>query len=154
MYLEACLPPGYRWSAVEHGRVHHGTPEQRAREWQRLKAQGVQTGLMDLFILGPRRFFAWVELKVGKNTTSDAQDVWGDFVMQAGHHWWLVRHVVDLHDLLADCGLPLTPLHREIALGHDRALEVERPAAKARAKPRKAKPTARAIAAYHRGLGI
>jgi len=112
-----------------------------------MKAQGVAVGLMDGFIMGPDRFFAWMELKAGRNTTSDAQDGWAEHVSRCGFHWWLIRSVVELHDHLAAAGAPVTGYHRALAEGHDRALgEDAAPRKVSQRAGMKRKPSAKAKA--------
>jgi hypothetical protein len=138
MYLTAALPRGAFFSAIEHGRMHHGTPEQRAREWSRLKAQGVAAGLADIFIWVGGRFIA-IELKAGDNTTSEGQEVFARAMQANGFACHTVRSVAALHDILAAAGVPVQPQHRQIAEGHDASLAQILVPKKKRA-PRPARP--------------
>jgi len=141
LYLDAALPITARWSSIEHGRQHSGDATQRAREWERLKSQGVKTGLADLMIWHCKDFFA-VELKAGANGLTEAQKGWRDFFWASGQHYIECRSVVELHDYLVTHGLiDIAPIHRHHAEAHDRALaEPEKPKRAARpAKPRATK---------------
>lgn len=146
MYLTKALPaPGF-FSAIEHGRMHHGNDEQRGREWGRLKGQGVKTGLADVFIWHQNKFIA-VELKAGKNTTSDSQDAFGDAMIANGFSYMVVHLVAELDAALRLHGIPVSPSMRVLAMQHDAALSILNPTKKPRAaKNQRAKPTARSIA--------
>jgi len=141
MYLEKALPaPGY-WTAIEHGRVHHGDKEARAREWGRLKGQGVKTGISDIAIWYLRDFHA-IELKSGGNSTSDAQDGFGAAMVANGFRWQVIRSVAALHDYLLAAGVPVLPSMRVLAMRHDAALTVAPPKPKAATRPpRQRNPT-------------
>lgn len=129
MWLDQCLPAPAVWSSIEHGRKHTGTPEQRAREWQRLKAQGVRPGLADVMIWLCGRFIG-IELKAGRNTTSEAQDAWGAAIRTLGHGYYVVRSVSELASILTRSGVALTPSALSLADAHDRELACETPVKK------------------------
>lgn len=120
MYLNQALPPPLFYSAIEHGRKHGGDDFQRAKEWSRLKAQGVKTGLADIFIWAPRRFIA-IELKAGKNDTSDKQDQFAAAMVANAHHYHVVRSVAEL-DVILRIYAPILPSMRIAALGYDAEL--------------------------------
>ena len=125
MWLDQFLDARHgHYSAIEHGRLHHGTPAQRGAEWERLKAQGVKPGLPDLMIWLRGRFVA-VELKAGRNTTSDHQDGFRDGLVTLGHHYEVARSVTDLHGLLSRYGVPMAPAAGQIASEYDTALKNE-----------------------------
>ena len=149
MYLDVALPaPGF-YTAIEHGRMHTGTPEQRAREWGRLKAQGVKTGLSDLMVWHVGKFIA-PEAKVGKNDTSEAQDSFGNAMRANGFEHFVFRSVVELHDGLVARGVPIQSALRILAASHDACLATPEPARKGRAsKPQVAKPKASTLARMH-----
>ena len=52
-----------------------------------LKRQGLKAGVPDLFLPVPRKNYSglWIELKVGKNKTSDSQDWWLDELINQGY---------------------------------------------------------------------
>lgn len=155
MYLNAVLPaPGF-WSAIEHGRKHGGTDEQRAREWQRLKAQGVKTGLADLFIWYRGQFIA-PEAKVGDNRPSDAQQRFGAAMHANGFTWFAFWSVVELHDRLVALGVPIAPEMRKLAAHHDATLAAPEPTRPRRsaARPKPKKPTKAAQAFARRAMGV
>jgi hypothetical protein len=135
MYLKAALPPPPEaiWSAIEHGRMHHGSDEERAREWGRLKAKGVKVGLPDVFGVWCFKFFA-IELKAGRNDTSAAQDQFAAAWRANGGLYFVCRSVAEVDAALRSMSLPV---HRSMAIaaaGHDAALSVPAPAKKDRAR--------------------
>ena len=153
MYLDQALPITARWSSIEHGRQHSGDATQRAREWQRLKAQGVATGLPDVMIWNGKDFFA-IELKAGKNGLTDAQKGWRDFLWSSGQHYIECRSVVDLHDYLTTHGLiDIAPTHRHHAEAHDRAL-AEPEKAKKPARPAKPRVTKKGLSVAAKVYGL
>ena len=131
LFLDGALLPPCFYTAIEHGLKMRGTQEERERAWGRLKAQGVKTGLADLFVWAPGYFHA-IELKSGKNDTTDAQDVFRDALKAMGHGYEVARSVTQLGDALAANLIPLAANWRIQAAHHDAALAVDRPAKKAR----------------------
>lgn len=125
-YLDKALPaPGW-YSAIEHGRPHSGTPEQRAREWGRLAAQGVKAGIPDMDI----RYLALVigvELKAGKNKQSPAQLKTEAAFIANGCEYWVIRSVTELHDRLVAHLVPVPPSFRVMAMDYDARLAVPEP---------------------------
>lgn len=115
------LLPTY-WTAIEHGRKHSGTDEQRAREWGRLKAQGVKEGIADLMYQVPG-FTLWVECKSGKNKQQPAQIAFMEAQLRIGNGYEIVRSVEALGEALERHGIPLAPGWRVAAMHHDAALE-------------------------------
>ena len=156
MYLANALPePGW-YSSLEHGRVHHGTPEQRAREWTKLAAQGVKQGLPDIAIWHCGKFIG-IELKALKNKPTEAQVAFAAAMAANQFFAFTIRSVVELHDCLLECGVPVVPSMRIEAMRHDAQLsvpEVKKP--RATGKPRAPKPTRGAlnVMARARGKGI
>ena len=146
MYLTKALPaPGF-FSAIEHGRMHHGNDEQRGREWGRLKGQGVKTGLADVFIWHQNKFIA-VELKAGKNTTSDSQDAFGDAMIANGFSYLVVRSIVSIDAALRLHSIPISPSMRILAMQYDAALSVpDAPRKASKARVVRKKPTRSSIA--------
>lgn len=141
MYLDAALPaPGY-WSSVEHAK------KQSLRQGQMQKAKGVKRGLPDVMIWY-RGVFVGVELKAGKNTTSDMQDLVGAALVANGFRYHVVRRVVDLDRLLRECGLPIQRSMLTAAEHHDACLLADAPVPKKRPSARRivAKPTQAALA--------
>lgn len=130
-----------KWTAIEHGRKHAGTTEQRAREWQRLERKGVKKGLSDLWYIMPG-FILCCELKAGRNTESDAQEAWGADLRAMGHGYEVPRSVEQLAEALERHGIPLAPGWRVAAMHHDAALETPKPLTKKPRNPRIAKPKA------------
>jgi hypothetical protein len=150
MFLdEYLLPPAY-YTAIEHGRKHAGTEKQRAAEWQRLKAKGVKAGLPDLMVWLPGRHFTAIELKAGRNTTSDMQDAFCDAITHLGHKYVVCRSIYEIGQMLAlDESLATGWLNE--AVRHDAALARETPPKRFRAtKPRAAKATAAQVKAIGR----
>lgn len=153
MYLTAALPaPGF-FSAIEHGRAHVGTPEQRMKEWQRLKAQGVKTGLADLFIWY-RGMFLPVELKVDGNDTSSNQDRFEEAMAANGFLYEVCRSVESLDSTLRRRNIPILPSMRIAAMDHDAFLSIpEKVVAKTYRPPRADKPDPKKLKAMGRARG-
>jgi hypothetical protein len=156
MLLKSHLAAPCWFTALEHGRAHRGTAEQRAREWQHLARQGVQKGIGDMLILAPG-YCCFIELKVGTNKQSDAQHAFQAVMAALGHGYAVVRSVEQLGEVLQDNGIPLAPGWRAKAQLHDMALDGEpnlrtsKPNLRTSgAKVRTSKPTARQIAAGNR----
>lgn len=149
MFLNThALPPTF-WTAVEHGRKHGGTKEQRAREWQRLARKGVKTGLADLWFIMPGFVFA-VELKVDSDQ-SDSQERVQKSLQALGHGYVVVRSVEAMGAALEANGIPLAAGWRLKAQIHDLALDaVPRATTKRPSKPRAAKPTRKAVGVGNR----
>jgi hypothetical protein len=149
MFLDSHLPEPCWFTAIEHGRKHSGTAEQRARQWQHLKAQGVKQGVADLLILSPG-FAMMVELKAAANKQSPAQMAMQQAMARLNHGYSVVRSVEQLGETLQDNGIPLAPAWRLKAQLHDAALDGEAPTRKKPARKFQGKPTARQIAAGNR----
>lgn len=131
--------PGLWFSAIEHGRRHSGDAAQRAREWQRLAAQGLRPGLGDMLVI-PAGPVLWVECKVGSNGQSDAQRTMQRDMEERGHGYVVIRSVEQLGEELEARGIPLAPGWRVAAMHHDAALDGEAPVRKRPRKPRVAEP--------------
>lgn len=123
LYLQNALQPPATFTAIEHGRRHTGTKQQRAREWQRLKGQGVKAGVFDLIVLAPGLFIG-CELKAGKNTLSPEQEKFAAATVANGHHALVIRSILDLHDSLIRLGLDIAPSMRILAMSYDACLSV------------------------------
>ena len=117
------LPPCW-YSAIEHGRQHKGTKEQRAREWQRLAGQGVKTGIADMMFQVPG-FTLWVELKHGHNEPTDAQVKFAEAQRAIQNGYEVVRSVEALGIALERNGVPLRAGWRVAAMQHDAVLDSE-----------------------------
>jgi hypothetical protein len=149
MFLKSHLVPPCWFSALEHGRAHRGTAEQRAREWQHLARQGVQKGIGDMIVLAPGCVM-FLELKAGANKQSDAQHAFQAVMAVLGHGYAVVRSVEQLGEVLQDSGIPLAAGWRIKAQLHDAALDGEAPARKKPARKLQQKPTRTQIAAGNR----
>lgn len=123
MLLRSHLQHPCWFTAIEHGRRHAGTPQQRAREWQALAAQGVQVGIGDMLVLSPG-FCCFLELKAGKNDLSDAQHAFQANMAALGHGYEVVRSVEALGVALERNGIPLRQGWRVAAMQHDGMLAV------------------------------
>lgn len=150
MLLKSHLMSPCWFTAIEHGRRHHGTMEQRAREWQHLARQGVQRGVADLLVLAPG-YCAFVELKTQTGRQSDAQHAFQAAMAALGHGYAVCRSVEQLGEELSQRGIPLAAGWRQIAQAHDAALDVE-PKPKRPAKPRAAKPSRGQVARWNATL--
>jgi len=124
MFLKSHLVPPCWFSAIEHGRAHRGTAEQRAREWQHLARQGVQKGIGDMLILAPG-YCCFIELKSQVGKQSDAQHAFQAVMATLGHGYEVVRSVEQLGEKLVQHGIPLAAGWRVAAMHHDAALDGE-----------------------------
>ena len=152
MFLQSHLVPPCWFTAIEHGRKHAGTAEQRAREWQHLQSQGVKQGIGDLLILAPG-YCCFIELKAGKNTQSEAQHAFQAVLAALGHGYSVCRSVESLGHQLTAMGVPLALGWQIAAMHHDAALDVptkghNKPPRTSR--PRAAKPTLKQVAQANR----
>lgn len=155
MLLRSHLAPPCWFTSIEHGRRHHGTAEQRAREWQKLAVAGVKQGVADVLILAPGYAFM-VELKSATGRQSDAQLAMQQAMAALGHGYAVVRSVEQLVDVLEQHGITLLAGARVAALRHDGMLAAPAKVAKRSAKPAAAKPTRKqlAVVARLRGQGV
>ena len=153
MYLDAALPPPGWFSAIEHGRKHHGTEQQRMAEWSRLRAQGVKVGISDILVMYLGELIG-VELKVGKNEPSKNQTDFGEMMEANGFKWRVIRSVCELHDWLVYLGIPIARSMFLAAVAHDAALaQPEALKPRRTSKPKAAKPKASTIAKMNRARG-
>ena len=142
MLLDAHLCPPCWWSSIGHER------KQTLASGAAQKARGIRRGLPDIMIWAPG-YFLGVELKAGKNTTTDAQDGFAQAMSRLGHGYAVVRSVEALGEALVDHGIPLSAGWRIAAQMHDAALDVPKPLAKP-GRPRAVKPTRGQIARGNR----
>jgi len=140
MLLDSHLTGAVWWSAIEHGRAHAGTAEQRAREWQRLAGQGVKTGIADLMFQAPG-YTLWVELKAGTNKPSVAQETFAAAQRAIQNGYEVVRSVEGLGEALERHGIPIRTGWRVAARHQDAILAVAPPPSKPSRKPATRKPT-------------
>lgn len=144
MFLKSHLMFPCWYSAIEHGRKHSGTAEQRAREWQRLLAQGVKPGLADMLVLAPA-FVLWLEMKAGANKQSPAQEAFARDMGALCFGYEVIRSVEQLGEALQRHGIPLAANWRVAAMHHDAALDVPTKGPNKPPRTRTAKPTARGL---------
>ena len=123
MFLDACLLPSCWWSSIAHER------KQTPRQGQMQKARGVKAGLADIMVWAPG-YFLGVELKVGKNSTSDAQDGFGEAMVRLGNGYEVVRSVEALGEALERHGIPVAAGWRVKAQIHDAELAAVAPVVK------------------------
>lgn len=123
MLLDACLLPPCWWSSIAHER------KQTPRQGQMQKARGVKAGLPDMMVWAPGHFLG-VELKVGKNSTSDAQDGFGEAMVRLGNGYEVIRSVEALGEALERHGIPIAPGWRVKAQIHDMELASAQPTVK------------------------
>lgn len=145
MFLDAHLPPGAIWTAIDKGVVYSGDAQQRMRTAQRLKAQGLKNGVEDCQIIYGQRIRA-IELKVN-SAQSEAQKVRERGLLANGHAYAICKSIEAIYEFLLADGVPLTPSARIAALHHDACLAgagaVKKPRSSAR---HTAKPTRRQVA--------
>jgi len=160
MFLTSHLASPCWFTAIEHGRKHHGTAEQRAREWQFLARQGLKSGIGDMLVLAPG-YCLFLEMKAGANKKSEAQHAFQAVMAVLGHGYEVVRGVEELGEKLVQHGIPLAPGWRLKAQIHDAALDGEpnlrtsKPNLRTSgAKVRTSKPTRAQIAAGNRAAMV
>jgi hypothetical protein len=61
---------------------------------------GVKPGVPDIFIALPGGRVIWVEVKAADGRLSPAQVEWRDALRMMGHDWHLLRHPIELWDIL------------------------------------------------------
>jgi hypothetical protein len=146
MFCTSHVAPPTFWTAVEHGRMHKGTGEQRAREWQRMARVGVKKGLPDLWFLASS-YVLLVELKSDAGRQTDAQKVFQAQMAVLGHGYAVVRSVEQLGEALQNHGIGMLWGWRQGAQLHDIALATVAPARKKPARNFPQKTTRKALAA-------
>jgi hypothetical protein len=147
MFLDKFLAPPAYWSSVGHER------KQTLRQGQMQKARGIKRGLPDVMVWSPG-YFLGIELKSGKNSTTDAQDGFAEAMARNQHGYAVVRSVEQLGEALQQHGIGLLWGWRQAAQPHDAALDGEanlrtsKPKVRTSgAKVRTSKPTRKAVAA-------
>ena len=146
MLLDSHLQPPCWWSSVGHER------KMTLRQGQMQKARGIKRGLPDVMIWAPG-YFLGVELKHGKNGTTEAQDGFAQAMERLGHGYVIARSVEALGEALERHGIPLAAGWRVAAMRHDAALDGDAPKRTRATKPRAARPKASALAKL-RGAGV
>lgn len=152
MFCGSHLAPHVFWTAIEHGRRHKGTAEQRAAEWQRLARKGVRTGLSDLLFI-VQGFVLAAELKTDTGRQSETQKATQARLEALGHGYVIARSVEALGEALERHGIPLAAGWRVAAMRHDAALDGDAPKRTRATKPRAARPKAATLAKL-RGAGV
>ena len=137
-YLKTALPEPAYFSGIEHAR------KQSLFAGQVQKAKGIKRGLADLNIWYLGQFIG-LELKV-KTPVSDMQEAFGKAMYANGFRWYVVRSVVELHEILVERGIPIEPSMRIAAMQHDAALAVPEAPKKAGKARGAARPSVRQIA--------
>jgi len=144
MFLDAHLAPPAYWSSVGHER------KQTLRQGQMQKARGIKRGLPDIMVWSPG-YFLGIELKAGKNSTTDAQDGFAQAMARNQFGYAVVRSVEQIGETLIHHGIGLLWGWQQCAQIHDAALDVATPAKPPRAaKPRGEKPTRKQLATVAR----
>ena len=140
--LRDILPRDCEFRAIEQGILLSGTKQQRINAWQRLLNKGVKAGTVDLHFWWQRHYVA-IELKVGSNTATDAEEQFINAIVRAGFYGGVAWSAMDVEQHLKAAGIPLSGT----MAGIDERLAVEAPPRKAPKKPSgkpRAKPTTRA----------
>jgi hypothetical protein len=99
-FLDHALPRGCEYWAVPNGGFRN-----RA-EAQRLKKQGVKTGVPDLTVLSWGRYIG-LELKAPKGRASDAQLYMHRKLREAEARVYVCKNLDDVIAALTECGVPL-----------------------------------------------
>ena len=137
-YLKAAIPAPGIYSGVEHAR------KQTLYSGMVQKAKGIKRGLADMHVLYLGRYIE-IELKVNSPISPPQKDR-GKRVIENGFNWSVIKSVVELHDYLLECGVPVMPSMRVLAMQYDADLSVAPPKTKASARPpRQPNPTAKDI---------
>lgn len=138
-WLTIALPPEVLWTAVDHGsHFSSADPDAGMRQWARLKARGVKTGIPDLHFWWNGVYLA-VELKTGDGRANDTQGMWLDRLRRNGFRGEIAYTLEDLDRHLREAGFPvqwaLPPVAPKPAAGPK----------KRTSKPRPPRPTKRAL---------
>lgn len=138
-YLDAALPvPGF-YSGIEHAR------KQSLYSGQIQKAKGIKRGLADLNVWYLGKYIG-LELKAGKNTTSDSQDAFAEAMRANGFDYHVCRSVRAVDNALRASGVPVPRSMAILAEQSDVKLASPVVAKPKRAiKPRTARPTQAAL---------
>ncbi len=85
-----------------NGVVLKGTPEQRARTWNRLKEEGAVTGVADLFLSVPSGDLAglYIETKTPRGKQSQAQKEFEAAVLEAGYGYAMPRDFEEFSNIV------------------------------------------------------
>jgi hypothetical protein len=139
MFLDSHMLPPCWWSSIGHEK------KQTLRQGQMQKARGIRRGLPDVMIWAPG-YFLGVELKAGKNTTTDAQDGFAQAMARNQFGYEVIRSVEQLGEALQRHGIPLAANWRLAAQHHDAAFDVPTKGHNKPPRTRTTKPTARGLA--------
>ena len=107
-WLDVVLPLGAFAAAMpveEQGRGR--TEEERMRYGQARKASGIRTGWPDVAVVLDRGRVVWLELKAGRNGTTDAQDGLHARMRTLGHAVHVVRSIEEARIVLRGEGVSL-----------------------------------------------
>lgn len=89
--IKAIRKLGLRVVHIPNGAHLAGTPMQRARQANAMKADGMMPGCPDLLVIRPKRYggpaIGWLEVKAEGGTLSEAQDRFGDTATLDGFPW-------------------------------------------------------------------
>ena len=121
-YLTTALPPAVLWTSVDKGQRHAGNNTLRIKMANKIKSRGVKNGVPDMHFWWSGIYLA-VELKVGKNDTSDDQDKWIEGLRREGFRAEVAYTVTDVENALRSAGFPV----RESARGIDERLPLREP---------------------------
>lgn len=145
--------------AVEAGITFTGTKAQRIRAWERLKNKGVMPSVPDWHFFWVRADgqpdYGTLELKFGKNDTSDGQDEHIDRVRKMGFHADVAWCFADVERHLTAWGVPL--IGRYVDLDQQLLAAVPASVKKPKACPGRRvakKPTQRGLRFDRTAMGI
>lgn len=79
--------------AIPNGAFLQGTPQQRIKQWAKLKAEGARPGVADLFLAVPtsRGGGLFIEMKAGKGKQTQEQIEFERVVRGAGYGYVVCR---------------------------------------------------------------
>ena len=127
-------PPGWTMEAIEHGIAYAGDETSRAKQWGRMAAKGVKSGIEDLQFTGPLKTLIAVELKWGKNGQQETQIKRQQHLIACGHRYHVCRSVSQVAEVLT-AAVPLNQWAFADAEAYDRQI-LEANEAEKQDKPR------------------
>lgn len=95
---------GFHSVHVPNGAVLSGGPEQRARQMNSLKRDGLMPGFPDLLVYGKGQRIGHIEVKTPKGKIENSQILARDWLEGLGHKYAVCRSVDDAREALQDWG--------------------------------------------------
>ena len=95
---------GFRAIHVPNGAVLAGNGQQRARQMNALKRDGLCVGFPDLVVMGPSAMIGFIEVKIEGGKLSDSQRAVQQWMLEWGHLYAVCRSVADVEETLLEWG--------------------------------------------------